>query len=56
VRWRTEIQIALVIVGVIVWGFGQRTDDVRFQYAGIACFAMATLLRWAKRHEDSERS
>lgn len=50
---RTEIQLGLLIVGLIVWAAGQRSDDTRLQYAGIACFAVATLLRFFKR-KDSE--
>jgi len=50
---RTEIQLALVIVGLIVWAIGQRSEDTRLQYAGIACFAVATLLRVFKK-EDSK--
>jgi hypothetical protein len=47
-RWRTEIQVALLIVGVVVWATGQRLEIVSLQYAGIACFAVATALRFLK--------
>jgi len=50
---RTEIQLALLIVGLIVWATGQRTENAPLQYAGIACFAVATLLRFFKK-KDSE--
>jgi hypothetical protein len=50
---RTEIQLALLAVGLIVWAYGQRSDDTMFQYAGIGCFAVATLLRLFKKR-DSE--
>ena len=46
---RTEIQIALLIVGVIVWGYGQRSETVVLQYVGIGCFAVAVLLRMFKK-------
>jgi hypothetical protein len=48
---RTEIQIALVIVGLIVWATGQRLEVATLQYAGIACFAVATLLRFFKKDD-----
>ena len=51
-RWRTEIQIALLVVGVFVWGLGLRTENDSLQYAGIACFAVATVLRLVKRRPD----
>lgn len=50
---RTEVQLALLIVGLIVWAAGQRFEDTRLQYAGIACFAVATLLRAFKK-KDAE--
>ena len=49
---RTEIQIALVIVGMIAWGYGQRTENGALQYIGIAFFAAATVLRFFKRKND----
>lgn len=50
---RTEIQIALVIVGMIAWGYGQRTENGVLQYVGIGFFAAATLLRFFKRKDTS---
>jgi hypothetical protein len=49
VRNRTEIQIALVLVGVLVWGYGQRSENRVFQYIGLAFFLVATLLRFLKK-------
>jgi hypothetical protein len=53
---RTEIQLALFTIGLIVWGYGQRTDDNRLTLIGIGFFAAAFLLRFAKkkRAHDSE--
>jgi uncharacterized membrane protein YuzA (DUF378 family) len=50
---RTEIQIALVIVGVIAWGYGQRTENSILQYVGIGFFAVATILRFFKPKSQS---
>jgi isoprenylcysteine carboxyl methyltransferase (ICMT) family protein YpbQ len=50
---RTPIQLALLIVGVIVWGFGQRTDDHMLTWVGIAFFVAAFLLRFWKRDEEA---
>ena len=49
---RTEIQIVLLVVGIIVWGYGQRTDNGTLGYVGIGLFAAATLLRLFKRRAD----
>ena len=46
---RTEIQIALLIAGVLVWGYGQRTETRWLQLTGIGFFAAATALRFIKR-------
>lgn len=46
---RTEAQLALLVIGVIVWGYGQRTDDDRLTWIGLAFFAGATVLRFLKR-------
>ena len=49
---RTEIQLALLFVGLVVWGFGQRIDNGVLRYIGIVCFAVATLLRLFKRRVE----
>ena len=46
---RTEIQIALLIAGVLVWGYGLRSETGWLQLTGIAFFAVATALRFLKR-------
>jgi hypothetical protein len=46
---RTEIQLGLMAVGLVVWASGQRTDDSRLMLGGIAFFAVAFVLRIAKK-------
>ena len=46
---RTLAQIALLAMGLVVWGYGQRVDDVGLRWIGIAFFAAATALRFLKR-------
>jgi hypothetical protein len=48
-RYRTEIQIVLIIVGMIIWGYGQRSENTVLQYTGLAFFAGATALRFFKK-------
>jgi len=48
-RRRTEAQLALLLIGVIVWGYGQRVDDNRLTWIGLAFFAGATVLRLLRR-------
>jgi hypothetical protein len=48
---RTEIQLALLVVGLVVWGYGQRIDDGRLRVVGIVLFAIATALRLLKTRD-----
>lgn len=45
---RTVAQLALVLIGLIVWGYGSRTDDERLTLIGVIFFAAATALRFFK--------
>ena len=49
---RTEIQLTLLIVGVAVWGYGNRADIDVLKYTGIGFFAAATFLRLFKRKDS----
>lgn len=46
---RTTAQLALLFIGLVVWGYGLRADDARLTWIGIGCFAIATVLRFAKK-------
>jgi hypothetical protein len=46
---RSIAQLALVVMGLIVWGYGSRTNDERLTLIGVCFFAAATLLRFFKR-------
>jgi len=50
---RTEIQLALAAIGVVVWAFGARGEDTRLQWIGIGFFAAATALRFLKKRPDA---
>jgi uncharacterized protein YqgC (DUF456 family) len=50
---RSIAQVALLVIGMIVWGYGTRVDDERLRWIGIACFAIAFLLRLIKKKEPS---
>ena len=50
---RTVAQLALMTMGVIVWGYGSRVDDSRLTWIGIAFFAAAVLLRLLKNRSPS---
>jgi len=49
IKRRTEIQLGLAAIGLVVWGYGARMGDSRLQWIGIAFFAAATALRFFKR-------
>ncbi len=53
IKRRTEIQLALAAMGLIVWGYGARNDDRRLTWIGIAFFAVATVLRFFKKRPDT---
>jgi hypothetical protein len=50
---RTLVQLALLTIGVIVWGYGQRIDDNRLTWTGLAFFAAAVAARFFKRPPSS---
>ena len=39
-------RIVLTLIGVVVWGYGQRTDNPDTRLAGIIVLAIALLLRF----------
>lgn len=52
--YRTELQIALLVVGMIVWGYGQRSQTKLLQYMGLGFFAAAAALRLLKKKPSDE--
>jgi multisubunit Na+/H+ antiporter MnhE subunit len=48
---RTPIQLALLVVALVVWAIGQRTENSRLQYIGLGFFFAAFILRFFK-HRD----
>ncbi|MEO6526094.1 MAG: hypothetical protein ABIP93_05680 [Gemmatimonadaceae bacterium] len=42
-------RLALTLIGVIVWGYGNSTNQSRFMVAGMAILAVALLLRFVPR-------
>ena len=51
---RTMAQVALLAIGLIVWGYGSRVNDDRLSWIGIGCFAGAVLLRLLRGRIDRE--
>jgi hypothetical protein len=52
VSWRTSAQLALLFIGLVVWGYGSRVNDNRLTLLGLGFFASATALRFLKKRED----
>jgi hypothetical protein len=48
---RTTFQIAFLVMGLIIWGYGQHVEDEKIRLIGIAFFAVATVLRFFRRSE-----
>jgi hypothetical protein len=50
-----RIKLALVVIGLILWFWGYRTDDSYFRIAGIIVLLVAFLLRFVRRrHRRAE--
>ena len=49
---RTMAQLALLVAGFIVWGYGSRTNDERLTWIGIGFFAAAAILRLLRSRID----
>jgi hypothetical protein len=43
---RTTFQVAFLIMGLIIWAYGQRVDDPTIRLVGIAFLAVAFVLRF----------
>ena len=50
---RTGLQLLLLVIGIGVWGYGQRIDDAGLRWVGIAFFAAAFALRFVGRSARS---
>ena len=51
---RTVIQLALLTIGVIVWGYGSRIDDTRLTWIGLGFFGAAAATRLFKKRRSQE--
>ena len=48
---RTIFQVAFVLMGLIIWGYGHRVDDPTIRLVGIAFFAVSFVLRFFRSSE-----
>ena len=50
-------RILLMGIGIVVWGYGNATDQPRVMYAGMGLLAIALLLRFVPRRwfDDTAR-
>ena len=49
---RTTAQLALLLIGLVVWGYGARVNDQRLTWIGIGFFAAAVILRLLRARID----
>ena len=42
-------RIAVTAIGIVVWGYGNATDQPRIMYVGMAVLAIALLMRFVPR-------
>jgi hypothetical protein len=53
-----RIKLALVVIGLIIWFWGYRSDDSYFRIVGIVVLLVAFLLRFVgrkRRRDDPEK-
>lgn len=50
----TRIKLALVVMGLIVFGYGVRNESSRHRWVAVGVLAVALLLRFARREAPSE--
>jgi hypothetical protein len=53
---KTTFQLAFLLMGFIIWGYGQRVDDPTVRLVGIAFFAVAFVLRFFRSSETRPAS
>ena len=51
----TTLKLALAIVGILIWFFGNRAGDERLRWVGIALLVAAVLLRFLKPRRGGQR-
>jgi hypothetical protein len=49
------VRIALLVTGLLVWGYGARVDDSRLRLIGIGLLAIALVLRFFRRRPAAAR-
>ena len=49
-------RLVLTGIGVLVWGYGNATDQPRFMYAGMGIILIALLLRFVPRRWFEDRA
>ena len=49
-------RLALTAIGIVVWGYGNATEQGRFMYAGMGILAIALVLRFVPKRwlEDGQ--
>ncbi|MGQ0641479.1 MAG: hypothetical protein ACT4P6_12065 [Gemmatimonadaceae bacterium] len=52
----TKVKMGFVAAGLALFALGMRMDDARWRYAGIACIAIAWLMRFVRPRESSDQS
>lgn len=45
----TRVKLGLVLIGLVLFGIGVTLDDARWRYAGIACVAIAWVMRFFRQ-------
>lgn len=52
----TKVKLGFVAVGLVLFAVGIRQDDARSRYAGIACVAIAWVLRFVRPRSSGDET
>jgi hypothetical protein len=51
-----RLKLALVVIGLIIWAWGYRSDDSFLRISGIVVLTMAFLLRFIRRRAGDSKA
>lgn len=49
------VRVAILALGIIVWGYGANVDDPTIRWIGIALLALSLILRFFRRRPAENR-
>ena len=50
----TRVKLGFVVIGLVLFVVGVKLDDARWRYAGIACVAIAWVMRFFRQPSKTD--